>query len=226
MSLVVVENLNKKYVTSGGDISVLKDLSLTITRGKLAVVMGSSGSGKTTLLHLLGALDHADSGSIYVEKKDITRFSAWEKVLYRRSQVGFVFQQFNLVPTLSALENVALPLYYAGLKHSQGLVRAKETLEELGLGERISHRPALLSGGEQQRVAIARALIHQPSLILADEPTGNLDSQNAKKILKLLKKIRDERALTILLVTHDPGIAQEADEVFHLKDGVLVKNGG
>ncbi|RME02384.1 MAG: ABC transporter ATP-binding protein [Planctomycetota bacterium] len=225
MTILKVERLYKTYSGVGGCLEILKDLTFEVERGAMVAIMGASGSGKTTLLHLLGALDVPDRGKIEVGGQDITRYTAREKVLYRRREVGYIFQQFNLVSSLTALENIELPLLYAGVPYRRAREQAERSLESVGLMDRADHRPALLSGGEQQRVAIARALVHGPHLLLADEPTGNLDSRNARLVLDLLKRVQGQLGQTILLVTHDPWVAEQADCIFYLRDGVLEKGG-
>ncbi|RME85545.1 MAG: ABC transporter ATP-binding protein [Planctomycetota bacterium] len=222
MNLVIVENLFKSYPLPQGSLEVLKGISLTIGKGRIGVVMGSSGSGKTTFLHLLGALDKPDSGRIQVGEYALHQFSENDRVRYRRHVVGFVFQQFNLIPNITALENVALPLHYQRISRKEALQQAEERLVQVGLKDRMNHLPPLMSGGEQQRVAVARALVHNPQLILADEPTGNLDSKNANLILDLFQSILEEKGITFLVVTHNPEVAKRGHTVYYLKDGILV----
>jgi putative ABC transport system ATP-binding protein len=197
-------------------------VSLAVPEGEFLAIMGPSGSGKSTLLNLVGALDRPDSGSIVVGGRDITALSVKESARYRREQVGFVFQSFNLLPRLSVLENVAMPLMFDGVATSERTSRAAAVLDELGMGHRVSHRPPTLSGGEKQRVAIARALVHQPRLLLADEPTGNLDSRNAEAAMEVLSQLNRDRGQTIVLITHEADVARHASRVVHMRDGRFV----
>jgi len=204
--------------SSHGDIFLTDD-----ERQKHLVLFGKSGSGKSTLLALLGALDKPTSGEILVGDNDIAKLSDAKLIHYRREQIGFVFQNYNLVPNLTALENVMLPMEFVGKTHAEQLQRATELLNEVGLdGNKLDRKPSRLSGGEQQRVAIARALANKPQLILADEPTGNLDSATGKMIIDLLRDLAQKEKTTIVAVTHDQGIAKLADHRFELKDGKLV----
>ncbi len=222
--MLKVKNLVKKFQSGDNIVAAVNNISLSIPNGVFATVVGKSGSGKSTLLSLLGALDKPTSGTIDVDGKDITRVSDHKLIKYRRDTIGFVFQSYNLVPNLSALENVMLPMEFAGIKNSKRHKRTEELLLEVGLSsDKHSRKPGKLSGGEQQRVAIARALANNPSLILADEPTGNLDSATGSIIIKLLKDLAKRENTTIIAVTHDPGIARQAEITFHLKDGKLVK---
>jgi len=219
-----VKNLNKEFKSGEGKIEAVKDVSLAVPAGVFAAVIGKSGSGKSTLLSLLGALDKPTSGSILVDDQDIAKLSDRRLINYRRNKIGFVFQNYNLVPNLSALENVALPLEFAGVRAKKRTERAAKLLEEVGItGHKQIRRPGKLSGGEQQRVAIARALANKPKLILADEPTGNLDSATGKIIINLLHHLAKSEDTTIIAATHDAGIARQAKLTFHLKDGQLVR---
>lgn len=217
--IVQITGLCKTY-GGGAAVPALIDVSLSIPSGKFLAICGPSGSGKSTLLNLIGTLDHPTSGRLIVDGVDINSLKGDSLADFRRAKIGFVFQLFNLVPALTALENVMLPLlpYQRGLSFKLEK-RAQELLESLGLRERLHHLPGQLSGGEQQRVAIARALINYPKLILADEPTGNLDSQSGEEIGRLLRHLNRDLGLTVLLVTHDANIAAYADQVVHLRDG-------
>jgi putative ABC transport system ATP-binding protein len=218
--LVRTDRLTRRYVMGDNVLSALDGVSLSFEPGEIAAIVGRSGSGKSTLLQLLGGLDRPTSGEIFVRGKRLAESSEDELALYRRQDVGFIFQFFNLVPTLTALQNVELPLVLAGLPKAERRRRAAELLERVGLGGRREHRPSQLSGGEQQRVAIARALIHDPPLLLADEPTGNLDSKTASEILDLLKTLAGK---TILVVTHDRGLADTfTRRTVELRDGKVV----
>jgi len=218
--LVRTDRLTRRYVMGDNVLSALDGVSLSFEPGEVAAIIGRSGSGKSTLLQLLGGLDRPTSGEIFVRGKRLAESSEDELALYRRQDVGFIFQFFNLVPTLTALQNVELPLVLAGLPKPERRRRAAELLERVGLGGRREHRPSQLSGGEQQRVAIARALIHDPPLLLADEPTGNLDSKTASEILDLLKTLEGR---TILVVTHDRVLADSfTRRTVELRDGKVV----
>ena len=218
--LVRTDRLTRRYVMGENVLSALDGVSLTFDQGEVAVIVGRSGSGKSTLLQLLGGLDRPTSGEVFVRGKRLAETTEDELALYRRQDVGFIFQFFNLVPTMSALQNVELPLVLAGFPKAERRRRATELLERVGLGGRREHRPGQLSGGEQQRVAIARAIVHDPPLLLADEPTGNLDSKTASEILDLLKTLSGK---TILIVTHDRGVADGfARRMVELRDGKVV----
>ena len=218
--LVRTDRLTRRYVMGDNVLSALDGVSLSFEPGEVAAIIGRSGSGKSTLLQLLGGLDRPTSGEIFVRGKRLAESSEDDLALYRRQDVGFIFQFFNLVPTLTALQNIELPLVLAGLPKPERRRRAAELLERVGLGGRREHRPNQLSGGEQQRVAIARALIHDPPLLLADEPTGNLDSKTASEILDLLKTLEGR---TILVVTHDRVLADSfTRRTVELRDGKVV----
>lgn len=216
---VLLKNVSKTYVRNGMRVRALDDISLEIGEGAIVSVMGPSGSGKSTLLNLLAAFDKPTSGSIEIGGRDLSRMSQRELTEYRRHKTGFVFQSFNLIPTLSATENVELPLEYAGVPAETRRARSRELLESVGMLGRAAHRPAHMSGGEQQRVAIARALANDPPLILADEPTGNLDSKTGNCVITLLEGMARERRKTVIIVTHDPKIAGQTDRTFRIEDG-------
>ncbi|WP_299024707.1 ABC transporter ATP-binding protein [uncultured Thermanaerothrix sp.] len=220
--IVSTQNLVKIYGQGVTAVHALRGINLTIQPGEFVAVMGPSGCGKSTLLHLIGGLDRPTSGKVVIEGEDLTQLSDDKVTALRRRKIGFVFQFFNLIPVLNALENAALPMILDGMRPSEAYQRAREWLERVGLGSRLAHRPSELSGGEQQRVAIARALASEPSIILADEPTGNLDSRASEEIAMLLRQISSEWGRTILLVTHDPRIAAYADRIVFLKDGQIV----
>ena len=220
--MLQVKNLTKQFKSGDTKVVAVNDISLSIPQRVFAAIIGKSGSGKSTLLSLLGALDKPSAGEIIVDGKDIAKMNDRKLINYRRHKIGFVFQNYNLVPNLSAQENVMLPMEFAGVKSNERKKRAEELLKEVGLDEnKYKRQPTKLSGGEQQRVAIARALANEPKLILADEPTGNLDSATGKIIIDLLKKLAKIEKTTIIAVTHDQGIAQEAKIKFTLKDGRL-----
>jgi len=220
--LVVIREVSKSYRRGSQQVPVLQNLSLSIAEGQFLALMGPSGSGKSTLLNLIAGLDQVDSGSIEVDGVDIGALSESELARWRALNVGFIFQFYNLIPVLTALENVELPLLLSGLTRRQRRERAELALSLVRLADRLDHYPGQLSGGQQQRVAIARALINEPPLILADEPTGNLDSHTGAEILELLLGLNRERSLTLVIVTHDPAIAANAQRTIHLRDGLIV----
>lgn len=219
-AVLTVQRLNKSY--GSGQVSILKDVSFRISQGEFIVVHGESGSGKSTLLHLLAGFDRADSGEILFGESDICKMNESQRARFRRDHVGFVFQQFHLLPELTALENVMMPLLIQKVKSKKAREQAEKYLFYVGLEDRMNHTPERLSGGQNQRVAIARALIGSAPVILADEPTGNLDSKNRAEILELLRKINREKRTTIMMVTHSVEERSVADRVIELRDGVIV----
>lgn len=216
--LLVATGVSKRYRTGAETVEALSDLSVTITRGEFLSVMGPSGSGKTTFLNCLSGLDEIDGGNVLIEGKDIHEMPDQARTLYRAAHMGFIFQSFNLIPVFTSAENVELPLLLAGSPASVARRRAEETLERVGLGHRKGHRPNELSGGEQQRVTIARALAGNPSIVWADEPTGNLDSETAGSVMQLLHELNRE-GLTLVLVTHDPAMGRSATRLIRMRDG-------
>lgn len=218
--LVRLENVTKVYIMDQVEVPALRGVSLSISQGEFLSIMGPSGSGKSTMMNLIGCLDRPTEGRVIIDGRDVSRLSDRALAEIRREKIGFVFQQFNLIPRLSALENVALPMWFAGVAKNQRLRRATALLERVGLGERLKHKPAELSGGERQRVAVARALANDPELILADEPTGNLDSRSGDEILRLLEGLNKE-GKTIVLVTHDPEYGRRAKRMIKLRDGMI-----
>ncbi|MGP0067612.1 MAG: ABC transporter ATP-binding protein, partial [Isosphaeraceae bacterium] len=223
MEFIGLEGVHKIYTGGAIDVPVVRGVSLSIARREMVALMGASGSGKTTLVNLLGFLDRPTSGQYWFDGRDVTRLNEVERARLRSSEIGFVFQNFNLLPRLTALENVMMPLAYGShdFAESECRDRARALLERVGLGGRIDHEPSRLSGGEQQRVAIARALINQCSLLIADEPTGNLDSKTGEEILGLFGELNREDGLTIVLVTHDPTVAAHADRIIRMRDGLV-----
>jgi putative ABC transport system ATP-binding protein len=218
--LVQIRNLSRVYSTGAGEVRAIEQLDLDISRGEFLAVVGVSGSGKSTLLHLLGGLDTPSAGNIRVSGMELRSLSQYERALYRRATVGFVFQAFHLVASMSAEANVALALTLQGVYGTQRRDRAAEALRQVGLEHRRGHRPGELSGGEQQRVAIARAVVHRPPLLLADEPTGNLDRATAADVVALMNEIREKHGTTVVMVTHDEETARRvADRVVRLRDG-------
>ena len=220
--MIQLQNITKVYPMGRRELTVLKGININIEQGELVAIMGPSGSGKSTMLNLIGCLDTPSSGSYYLEGREVSRLSSRELAQVRGLKIGFVFQQFNLLPRLSALANVELGLRYAGGIDRQ---RAMEALARVGLSDRAHHRPTELSGGEQQRVAIARALAKGPPLILADEPTGNLDSRSGEEITSILSSLHSEQGITLVMVTHDPNIADHCQRTIHIKDGQVEMEG-
>jgi putative ABC transport system ATP-binding protein len=221
-NVVVIEELRKTYRLGEETIAALQAVNLTVERGRFVAIMGASGSGKTTLLHLIGGLDLPDSGRVLLDGQNIMEMSDRRRTLFRRRNLGIVFQSFNLMPTLTARENVMLPLLVDGRAASEAVKRADDLIARVHLEHRARHRPAAMSGGEQQRVAIARALINDPILILADEPTGNLDPASSVEIWMLLRDLSSQMGTTVLMVTHEAGAAAYADQVHVLRAGKFV----
>ncbi|MEW6265248.1 MAG: ABC transporter ATP-binding protein [Thermodesulfobacteriota bacterium] len=227
MELIRVRDLRKAYRVGGADLPVLKGVSFTIAGGEMVALMGASGSGKTTLMNILGCLDRQTAGRYWLEGEDVSSFTNDQRARLRNEKIGFVFQNFNLLPRTSALENVVIPLHYTNKPESgtEANRRARELLHRVGLQDRLNHEPAQLSGGEQQRIAIARALVNQPQLLLADEPTGNLDTRTGKEIMEMLENFNRTNGVTILIVTHDVGVAAQAHRVIHIRDGAILDKG-
>jgi ABC-type lipoprotein export system ATPase subunit len=223
MDLIEMRDICKTYYLGEVDVPVLKGVSLNVARGELVALMGTSGSGKSTLMNLLGCLDHPTSGEYWLDGREISRLSGSDQARLRNRTIGFVFQSFNLLPRTTALENVVMPLTYSieKLSESQKRERAAVLLEKVGLADRIDHQQSQLSGGEQQRVAIARSLVNRPRILLADEPTGNLDSRTSEEILQMFQKLNSDDGITIILVTHDPGVADWAQRTIRIRDGLL-----
>lgn len=221
MPLIEVENVRKVYKMDGVEFEALKGVSFTVEKEEFVIIMGPSGSGKSALMHILGALDVPTSGKYILNGKDITSMTRDELARVRNTNIGFIFQGFNLLPRMSALENVELPMLYAGLPAGERRAKAKQSLDLAGLLEWADHRPNQLSGGQQQRVAIARALVNDAPLLLADEPTGNLDSKTGVQVMETLTYLNSERGITIVLVTHDSGIARYGKRIVRVLDGMI-----
>jgi putative ABC transport system ATP-binding protein len=223
--IIQATDVHKIYHTGTVSVPALRGIDLRVERGEMVAVMGPSGCGKTTLLNCLSGLDTADEGQIVIEGVLLTDMSDRERTDYRARRMGFVFQFYNLLPVLSAVENVELPLLVAGIKPREARQRASEALEQVGLGGRINHRPAALSGGERQRTTIARALVNHPALVWADEPTGDLDSETANEIMDLLVRLNKEESLTFILVTHDRGVGGRCGRIVRMRDGQIDHDG-
>ncbi len=216
--MLSARNIQKKY----GQLQVLKGVDISISKGEIVSIVGSSGAGKSTLLHILGTLDKADAGEISLNGQQINSLSGRKLAAFRNREIGFVFQFHHLLPEFTALENVCIPGWIAGGRKKEVTTHAEELLKNLGLGNRLDNKPQQLSGGEQQRVAVARALINNPSIVMADEPTGNLDSANAKELHNLFIELRNQYSQTFLIVTHNEELALQSDRIIHMKDGRIV----
>ena len=223
MAIVEARNLVKTYRMGLTEVHALQGVDLVVEEGEFLSVMGRSGSGKSTLLNMLGCLDRPTEGTVFINGVEITALPRRKLPRLRQQMVGFVFQQFNLLPSLTALENVMLPLRYSRVSRAEGRRRAIALLEQVGLGDRYTHRPAELSGGEQQRVAVARALVNHPAIVLGDEPTGELDTHTAAEIMTLLHDLNQNQGQTFITVTHDPGVAKKTDRTIYLSDGMVLR---
>jgi putative ABC transport system ATP-binding protein len=221
--IVEVQNVKREYHKNGNIIIALNDISLKVEKGEFLAILGPSGSGKSTLLNIIGGLDRPNAGKILIEGFNLSDMTDGELVKVRSNKIGFVFQYYNLLPQLSAIKNVELPLIIQGFLEEESSKRAEEILSLLGLGSRLMHYPSELSGGEQQRVAIARALIHQPAIVLADEPTGNLDEVNGNEIIQIMRRLNDDRNQTFIIATHDIEIARSSDRIIYLQEGLVKK---
>jgi lipoprotein-releasing system ATP-binding protein len=221
MPFLTASNVEKSYLVGTTRLAVLKGLDVSLEKGEMVAVVGASGVGKSTLLHVLGGLDAADAGVVHVGETDLTGLSDAQVVAFRNQHIGFVFQFHHLLPEFTALENAEMPMRIARRPHAEGRKRAEDLLRRVGLGERLEHRPGMMSGGEQQRVAIARALVMGPDVLLADEPTGDLDEHTADTLHALLREMHQERGLTSLIATHNPRLAAACDRILRLADGRL-----
>jgi len=219
--MIEAKNITKQYKMGTTTVHALRGVSLKINKGDFVIIVGPSGSGKSTLMHILGALDHPTSGTVHIDGRNITVLEDWHLAMIRREKIGFVFQAFNLIPTLNALENVIIPTEPTNRQPEEVAARARALLRQLGLGERMFHKPTELSGGERQRVSIARSLINDPEIIFADEPTGNLDSATGDKIVREMRRLNKEENKTFVIVTHDGDLLRYATKQYHLKDGKI-----
>jgi ABC-type lipoprotein export system ATPase subunit len=223
MELIELRDIHKTYYIGDISVPVLKGISLTVGKGELVALMGASGSGKSTLMNILGCLDRPTSGQYWLDGDEMSKLSPDQRAMVRNRKLGFVFQNFNLLPRTSAMDNVAMPLSYTtDISEREARKRASDMLARLGLADRLDHQPSQLSGGQQQRVAIARALVNHPPVLFADEPTGNLDSHTSEEILALFKELNGGERLTIILVTHDANVAKHAQRIIHISDGLIV----
>ena len=221
MPVIETKNLVKTFMMGEQEIHAVRGISLTIEKNEFVAITGASGSGKSTFMHLLGCLDAPTSGEYFLDGQNVAHFTSDELAQIRNQKIGFIFQKFNLLPDLTATNNVALPLLYAGMQEQEAIEKAREMLNQVGLGDRCDHSPYQLSGGQQQRVAIARSLINNPSIVFADEPTGNLDSATGLSIMEIFQKLHEEQEVTIILVTHEPPIAAYTKRVLRLMDGTI-----
>ncbi|MCU0569154.1 MAG: ABC transporter ATP-binding protein [Oculatellaceae cyanobacterium Prado106] len=219
--MITLENIIKTYQMGEMSVPILKGIDLSIAQGEYVAIMGVSGSGKSTLMNIIGCLDRPTSGHYYLENRDLTTLDKDELAYIRNQRIGFVFQQFNLLPRATALENVMLPMVYAGIPKADRRTRATEALQQVGLGDRLNNRPNQLSGGQQQRVAIARSLVNHPALLLADEPTGALDTQTSQEVMHLFHDL-NEQGITVVLITHEPDVAAQAKRTIQVQDGLVV----
>ena len=219
--MILMESITKHYLLGEAKVPILKGINLRIEKGEYIAIMGASGSGKSTLMNIMGCLDRASNGNYVLEGRELTTFNDDELAFIRNQRIGFVFQQFNLLPRATSLENVMLPMVYAGIPKSERRQRAEAALIKVGLGERINNRPSQLSGGQQQRVAIARSLVNNPAIILADEPTGALDTKTSHEVMDLFAEFNSQ-GITIIIVTHENDIAEKAQRTIHVQDGLII----
>jgi putative ABC transport system ATP-binding protein len=222
-NIVRTRGVRRVYKMGKLELEALKGIDLEIKRGEYISIMGPSGSGKSTLFNMIGALDKPTSGKVYIDEVDVAQLDAYELAWLRCRKIGYIFQTFNLIPVMTALENVTLPMIFAGLSTDESIDKAVELLETVGLGDRVQHRPLELSGGQQQRVAVARALANDPAIVLADEPTGNLDRQTGREIIELLRRLNTEKEVTIISATHDLKMLDVSDRIVWVEDGKIAK---
>jgi putative ABC transport system ATP-binding protein len=222
-SIIQLKSVSRIYKMGKENVTALDDVNLEIDEGEFVAIMGPSGSGKSTLANVIGGLDKINSGTLIVDNQELTKLNDKNLSEYRNKKIGFVFQAFNLIPTFTAQENVTLPLIITGVSSKIRKEKAYECLKIVGLENRINHKPSELSGGERQRVSIARALINDPKIIIADEPTGNLDSKKSAEIISILKKLNTNKKITVIVITHDPNVAKEADRTLNMQDGDITK---
>jgi len=220
-NIVRAIDVTKRYVMGSVELMALKGITVTIRRGEYISIMGPSGSGKSTLFNMIGGLDRVTDGKVYIDEVDVAQLDAYELAWLRCRKIGYIFQTFNLIPVMTALENVTLPMVFAGTTVDEAMEKGLNLLEMVGLGERAMHKPAELSGGQQQRVAIARALANDPAIVLADEPTGNLDLKTGKEIITLLKRLNQEQSVTVISATHDLKMLDVSDRIFWIRDGMV-----
>jgi putative ABC transport system ATP-binding protein len=221
MSIIEAVGVTKSFANGAMQVAAVRGIDLSVEKGEMLAIVGPSGSGKSTLLNLLGAIETPTTGRVLFEGVDVTTLDDTERTLLRRKRIGFIFQAFNLLPTLTAVENAALPLELDGISEREARERAMACLELVDVADRAEHLPSMMSGGEQQRVAVARALVIEPALVLGDEPTGNLDSVNSAQVMRLLRELTDAHHQTVVIVTHEADIAAQADRTVHVRDGVL-----
>ncbi|MFH1225088.1 MAG: ABC transporter ATP-binding protein [Candidatus Diapherotrites archaeon] len=219
--MIEANGITKEYKMGGSTVHALRGVSLNVKKGDFVIIVGPSGSGKSTLMHILGALDHPTSGTVHIGGKNITALDDWHLAMIRREKIGFIFQAFNLIPTLNALENVMIPTEPMNLPQEKVMGRAKSLLRQMGLQDRMFHKPSEMSGGERQRVSIARALINDPEIIFADEPTGNLDSITGGKIVSEMRRLNKDEKKTFVIVTHDESLLRFASVQYHMRDGKI-----
>ena len=223
MSVIEVKNIEKRYVNGEIDFTALKGINLRVEKGEFTSIMGPSGSGKSTFMNILGCLDRMDKGEYYLNNQNVSGLSDNKLAFVRNKEIGFVFQSFNLLPKINLVENVELPMIYAGVSSKERREKALDALDKVGLSDRIKHKPNEISGGQRQRVAIARAIVNSPAVLMADEPTGNLDSKSSVEIMRIFQQLNNE-GVTILMVTHEPDIAQHTKRIVRFKDGELVSD--
>ncbi len=221
--IISAQTVHKRFRTGKVEVHALRGIDLDVAAGEMVAVMGPSGCGKTTLLNCLSGLDEFDEGEVYIEGENLRAMNDRKRTRYRARRMGFVFQTFNLLPVITAVENVELPLLVSGVRPGEARRRAAQALEQVGLADRMHHRPSELSGGQRQRATVARALVNNPAIVWADEPTGNLDSQSANDILRLMRQLNEEVGHTLVIVTHDPAIGQLCDRIIYMRDGEIVE---